>query len=247
MSKKKLLITMGCSYTEGVGCWDMDITPPNLEAGKGKFEHYLNHPTNLNRFHEQGWPNRVGKKLGFDKVINIGKKGGSTSGQVKKFVDTISYKDFSEYETYIIFQLPNPDRFSFYKDESIWDVVPTENHSLSKEYIMNIHKDIDVLLEQRFYVSMLYEMCMNRNIKLSCFRIGKRYHNIDLKVFRKEYIPFYLVGNLDNKEIISPICNHFNEIGYEIISNMIKDEMNKKYSELANVNEVDTIEWQYIE
>ena len=249
MKKKRLLITMGCSFTEGVGCWDMSITPPTLRAGDENFENYLKHPSNVKRFHEFGWPNRVGKKLGFDRVINLGKGGGSTSGQLKKFVNRILNKNLMDYETYLIFQLPEPSRFSFYKDGMVWDLMASEKHPFALEYSKNIYKLNDFLLEQNFYVTVLNEMCKRKSIKLSTFRLSNWCEDSDIKIFHREYHPFYIKRKnyIMPKGTTSPICNHHNEDGYEWVSNMVRDNMNRRYAELRDLKEVDNIEWEYMD
>ena len=82
--KKKLLITLGCSCTEGVGCYDLSINPEKLT--------YLKLPPKelrltRQRFHRLGWPNRVGRKINADKVLNLGVGGSSNSAHLKLFDD----------------------------------------------------------------------------------------------------------------------------------------------------------------
>ena len=53
--KKKLLITLGCSYTEGVGCW-LKETPEGLEEKLASDEWIYWFELSRDRFHQNGWP-----------------------------------------------------------------------------------------------------------------------------------------------------------------------------------------------
>ena len=94
--KPKLLITLGCSWTEGVGCYvpsvyynaSTAVTFNDIEPLISKY-----HDKNKKNFHEFGWPNRLGKKLAFDKVINLGVGGSSNSTAVKIIYEFIEQND----------------------------------------------------------------------------------------------------------------------------------------------------------
>ena len=74
--KPKLLITLGCSYTSGIGTSDP--------------------------YHHM-WSRQLGIKLGFDKLINLGKAGASNSGCIKKFNEMVNNFPLNEYDILVIF------------------------------------------------------------------------------------------------------------------------------------------------
>ena len=67
--KKKLLITLGCSFTEGVGCYDPELLkqyPVINEKIKGDI-----YNKSIGYFHANGWPPRLQQKLNYDRLINL--------------------------------------------------------------------------------------------------------------------------------------------------------------------------------
>jgi len=245
--KKKLLITMGCSFTEGVGCWDMSVTPNSARQDGDEWSILLNHPKNKLKFHRDGWPNRVGKKLGFDKVINIAKGGGSTSGQVKKFIKTIVPMDFSEYDVFILFQLPNPNRFSFYSHRVVEDLTPHHPNLLYEGYVKFIESDYDLFLEQIFYIDVMGELCKSKKFDFRTISLLTG-NDIDYRFYRdnlnnKKETPRMV---LTLKESLSPICGHPDEVGYEILSDSIVKYLKSEFKDFQNVLSKEEIEWEYL-
>ena len=66
--KPKLLITLGCSLTEGVGCYNLDLLPKNPNQ-----DYFLDLKLEKHskRFLKYGWPNVLGNHLNYDLVINM--------------------------------------------------------------------------------------------------------------------------------------------------------------------------------
>jgi hypothetical protein len=69
--KKKLLITLGCSYTEGVGCYESRFLENN-NPKPGIFWPDAYEGSRA-RFHAEGWPAKLQKLLNYDHLINLGK------------------------------------------------------------------------------------------------------------------------------------------------------------------------------
>ena len=92
--KKNLLVTLGCSFTEGVGCYDMENNPTDKVFWEMDKEEAAIH---IPHFHKYGWPNLVGGQLGFDNVLNLGFGGSANSEHVKKFVERVigKYEEFN--------------------------------------------------------------------------------------------------------------------------------------------------------
>ena len=255
--KKKLLITMGCSLTEGVGCYDINTIPKELlnsDKNSYKISDFMEiYDLNLPRFHELGWPNHVGKKLGYDKVINLGFGGSSTSSQVKLFFEKYPTETFDAWEVLIIFMLPDPARFSFYINNKIKSYVPTNrNESIAVDYLKSINNiKYDTSLEQIFYIKLMEEVCKNRNFNFIYFNhshlinefISKLYPNENQLMGSKSY-----EGPGDDWdhsiEFYSPVCNHPNEHGYAAISNYICDDIYNQFPQYVG-NPKDEIEWEW--
>ena len=223
---KKLLITLGCSLTYGEG-----TDAPS----------------------EKGWPPRLCKKLGFDKLINISGRGWSTSGIIKQMVESLNFKDYSDYEVYVIFFLPDPTRISFY-----WDLEHIQHFPLSdisdetSFHLFNTEPEVGALKEQLFYIKILEQICENQNWNVSLLHSN---HDIG-----KELIKLYPSDSWINndyhvlswddyvgqhKEHTAP-RNHPNEKGYESVSNRILKLIHNRYPQLQYLSEVEVIDSYHI-
>ena len=254
---KKLLITLGCSYTEGMGCYDYSKFPKGKHIySDGVSESQIKEQ--IDRFHEMGYPNRLGKKLKYDKVINLGVSGGSTSGQIKKFTEKYWNNSFSEFdEVLIFFWLPHSHRFSFYTNGRIVDIIPTAediNHPqeiLGKSYI-NFIKDYpsDYIKEQVFYLKMISSYCKLMGFNFLWF--------LDDTFFGESVIDEFPLDNwigirgkeisdeiYSNSQLINESCFHPNENGYELYSQKFYDKINKDFNFLIGSNH-GIINWEYI-
>ena len=108
--KTKLLITLGCSYTEGVGCYDPSVlNDEKLPLGVGRgFEVYTK---SLDRFHNFGWPSRLQKKLQYDSLWNIGHGGASNSETAKRWMELFGDKNLSEeYDVLVLWMVTYAER-----------------------------------------------------------------------------------------------------------------------------------------
>lgn len=255
--KPKLLITLGCSWTEGVGCYDPPISyDPRKELSKDEIEYQvLNHyAKNRNRFHEHGWPNKVGMELGFDKVINLGVGGSSNSAHLKILYEFIEDNDISEYNILIIWLMTEPIRFSFYINGKVKnfqkhyiDFYQTKS-KLMDEYINEIEDiNLDPILEQKFYLKTLENFCISNNIDLittswnPSYRFLFKIYNSNTYLHKsprlmKPPIKVDENGNLTNYSF----CRHPNENGYKWIANEIisgiKKNHPKWYMSIKNPN-----------
>lgn len=257
--KRKLLITMGCSLTEGVGCYDITTIPKKyLNISFDLVPHDSQeigdvYDLNKDNFHKLGWPNRLGKKLGFDKVLNLGLGGSSTSGQVKSFFDKYPTEIFDDYDVLIIFMLPEPTRLSFYSMNQVLNLLPT-HHPLTLEYIKIINNEIhDPSFEQIFYVKVMEEVCKNRNFNFIFFN-----HNYTIDSFIRNIYesPFHLIQgphdenpwmywkDTDKFDYTSPICYHPNDRGYEVIAQTIYENIKKQFPQYIGIPKSE-IEWEW--
>lgn len=217
--KKRLLITLGCSWTEGHGASSR---------------------------HEFGWPKLLGTKLGFDKIYNFGKGGDSNSGQVKRFYEYIYYNDLSQYEVLVIFMMTDPARFSFYVESKVESYLVNTNNlnEMERAYLNTIpNVDIDPTLEQLFYVRTLEQVCNSKNFSLllctwvsnydAFFNLYKTPNN---QLFPRIQRVFPPRDKFNSKFIYFAPCGHPNNLGYEWITNEMYNAMKLKHSKWCGVS-----------
>lgn len=256
--KPKLLITLGCSWTEGVGCYYPPInyninTPSDYVEKIDVIEKYRNE--NLHNFHKYGWPNKLGIKLGFDKVVNLGYGGASNSYSIKILYEYLAQANIEKYETLIVWLMTEPVRFSFYIDGKLKNYLKIDGieNPLAAAYLDEITSiDLDPLLEHKFYLKTLETLCELKNIGLVVTSWNNSYKDL-YKIYKsKSYLhktPIVLEPPLiknENGDLKNySFCSHPNENGYEWIANEmikgIKKNHRKWYSEKENPN----IQWEY--
>ena len=250
--KKKLLIALGCSLTEGVGCYDINIIPPECFSDnqlffQPKYSHLYN--ASLDRFHQNSWPSVLGKKLNYHKVLNLGLGGSSTSGQFKIFLDKYEDEIFEEYDVALMWFLSEPSRLSYYSGGIVRNSITTRtktNGKFEQGYIENIEDIIvDPLLEQLTYVKAMAEICNNRKWEYIVMHHDLQFIHYIKKLNQK---PYWLFGNWYTNfsdETYSPVCMHPNEKGYEFIAQVMFDELMKYKPHILNKGEkVETeLEW----
>jgi len=241
---------MGCSLTEGVGCYDYSINTENTIYWNLPKSKYL--VTKI-RFHKLGWPNRVGKKLGYDKVINLGSGGSSNSAHLKLFVDKILPEIDtlrSEYDINIIWMMTEPSRFSFYTDERIMYYSPSNTspsgNSFAAQYIKEMPElEIGPLREQIFLMRTAEQMFKNLRVNFLFTSWVSSFIKLYKFVKTPHFLspsPYYI--NLPySKKNISKICGHPNESGYEIIANEIVNKIKEFHPHLDTGLSRDRIEW----
>ena len=260
--KKKLLITMGCSHTEGLGCWNMHMNYPDgfdsTHRDYGNFMHI-----NLERFHSNGWPMRLGKKLGYDKVINLGLAGSSTSSQMKWFVLKYTNKNYKNYDVTVVWLLTESNRTSFYKDTSCHSLLSSgTRESGSLELFNTIYKFVsnngerDTFKTQKDYIREEY---VNRKVVKSISEFKNwnfisfhckvhEYGELIKQIYNDEKTHcFEDIGfeHENNQNLISKFCKHFNEDGYEMIANRMFDWIFKNHPNLTETPKDDIIcKWE---
>ena len=261
--KKKILITMGCSLTEGLGCYDLNKIRPEeiVESNKRKYpllndEEYL---YQRNLFHNNGCPIILAKKLGFDKLINLGLAASSQSGNVKQFVEKYLDKNFFDCEVFIIWMISIPERFSFYNNHKVQTYLPTTEKGnrvdLEKSWLKEI-KDIpyDSSYETIFYIRIMEQICQKKNYSLL---ITSWVHNLMVKlnkIYQSEnYItpinfqPWEITNikkfTLDHYSKMG--CGHPNEEGYKLIAENLYDVIVKNHREFLQGPYQENIEMVY--
>jgi hypothetical protein len=150
---KKLLITLGCSWTYGIG------VPTAGPWGQG------------------AWPTQLSKMLDCD-LINLSIPGASNSGQAKALINgKYDPADFKKWgDVHVIMMLSGDNRFSFYKGKNdIVDMNPTNvnsgwavesRRSFLKEYA-TLMTDSGVEQETLFYIKCVENYCQANNFKFN--------------------------------------------------------------------------------
>lgn len=250
--KKKLLVTIGDSLTEGVGCYDYERNPELLKYNAivdPKDKHYQRH-----RFHQYGWPNRVGRELGFDKVINLGLGGAANSYHVKIFLHRILESNLKgKFDISVIWMMTEPTRISFYDGYLLRNFLPGKSkheHGLGNAYLKTIENiDLGSVLEQAFYIKVMEQICQNNN-----FELLLTYWNGTVKFLLNEYnSPYNLFSSPPSiivragltEEDKSIICGHPNESGYKKISKVMISGIKRYKPHFIKDNPKENIDWEW--
>lgn len=259
--KKRLLITLGCSLTEGVGCYDYSINPGKLHFGKLNAK---DKKRTLDNFHKEGWPNRVGKALNFDKVINLGSGGSSNCTHLKLFTDKIKTKISKlneEYDIFLIWMMTEPTRFSFYTVDTILQFCPVEAidpyvdivpNPIEESYLKYIKEyRIGPMREQIFLIELAESLFRENKIKPLFTSWSNMLPDL-FRMYKSEYWlspkPSYLLKEVikDRKNISDAAhCGHPNENGYEIIANQLVEDIKKHHPEFYSNTPVEKFDWEW--
>jgi hypothetical protein len=245
--KKKLLITLGCSYTEGVGCYEPTLLN---EFGNPIKANDIVYTQSINRFHRMGWPIHLQKKIQYDYLWNLGYGGASNSTTVKRWFEVFSDVNLSEqYDVLVLWMVTFAGRISFYKNGIVKTILPNSKNigsaeELYKSYINFLDKDFkkDIMLETYFYVNIIKNICdlanykflyINVNssdgIKLDSLMKGSNSLNFLYKTLYPTHDKILDVSN-GNKAF----CGHPNEKGYEIIADTLFNLISISHSHLIN-------------
>lgn len=250
--KKKLLVTLGDSYTEGVGCYDMTRMPEGVKYNGLKKE---DREYQEERFHRLGWPNRVGKALGFDKVLNLGLGGSSISFSAKMLVEkVVGNPNYSDFDIFIIWMGTEPTRFSFFDGYTLKNFRPSNDphtSSFSREYL-NCIKDptLGGLNEQVFYTKVVEQVCQNNSYRLLIVNWNKTIEQF-MRLYPSKYLlfpePLSVLSRIrfQDPQDFSPICRHPNENGYKKIADMIVKGIQKYRPEFVVGPEKEEIDWEW--
>jgi hypothetical protein len=256
--KQRVLITLGDSWTEGVGCYGIEETNLFVDENKrislSRRQEFVDRY--LDNFHKEGWPNRVGKKLGFDKVINLGWGASSNSSDVKSFYNFVRHNDFSDSEVLVIWMMTDPVRFSFYIDSELKDYMYYSGFSseLSKEYINELKDfDKDPILEQIYYIESLKTLCDLNGLDLVLTSWSKTFHLLTRLYQSKNYLfgtGFFLKPPYDKSDDgktykYHSFCLHPNELGYEWVADKIVDGIKENHSKWYNDTPNENLKWEW--
>ena len=180
--KKNALITIGCSFTEGVGCYDYTQLPVGKsvnDLSDDEFSKYYG--SQLDNFLEGSWGTQLAKLLNYDLHINCGIGGSANSHQLKNFMDTmVDWPDLSDYSVLVIWQMTYSHRFSFYENgqprtygfnnlnkfgELIDEDILGNPNNFVKSFIHRMGDGLseNMALESLFNLRCFIEICKSKN------------------------------------------------------------------------------------
>lgn len=264
--KKKLLITLGCSYTEGVGCYEPSLLDVNGKPIKDAGQVYQ---MSLDRFHNFGWPVLLQKKLRYDCLWNLGHGGASNSENVKRWFEIFSEERISdEYEVLVVWMLTFSGRISFYRGGQIDSILPADAGNMDEKsvlyesyvnFLQTINRNVekDMVLETYFYVNIIKTICelLNYNfLYIAGDTEGKYLDNLlkssnSLNFAYTALYPKYdsiLQMNPSDYEKNTAFCKHPNEKGYELIAERFFNIISYEHKHLINENIPATYEMRYL-
>jgi hypothetical protein len=236
---KKLLITLGCSYTEGMGCYGL-LAAENAELKK-IFNHTfpLRNYVDRERFQTHGWPHKLQKMLKYDHLINLGKGGSSNLFVLKRWMEALTEKNFSEeYEVVVLWMMTFFSRTTLYLNSILQNMGPGIGHDVHRiyynEYIrqMSVYspKDKDIALENLFCLNTINYICKLNGYKflyinvdpydaelLEMVGVSKELQKCNLN----KLVPTFEIQNILYQPDYNNIafCGHPNEEGYTLIAN----------------------------
>jgi len=259
---KKVLITVGCSFTEGIGCWDYSLLPKNKDVNQlSNSETYEFFQNNSDNFLKGSWGTQLQKKIGYHTHINCGIGGSSNSHQLKNFMDTIHTWDIDNSDVLVIWLMTYNHRFSFYNNDSIttYGMAAVDNDNNVLDSNDELTKSHIIELGDSFDPSMSKESFHN----LRCMRDICKVNNFSFLFTSVEYGDHfgYLVDNfLDTDTLTKRLkytkngapeynmmegswrhtshCGHQNDMGYGIVSNNMYNSILENHSYLINTEEV---------
>ena len=249
VNKKKLLITIGDSYTEGVGCYDEIYLNSDISFEKLTSDIYIK---STDRFHEFGYPNELGRLLNYDKVINLASGGFAPLSNVKYFFERHLHQDYSDYEVFIFWLIPSFFRTSFYFQGRIISKMPigSVTDDFDKEYIKKLMEDgsheLNVTLETVFGIKIMELISKFKNYNFLFTIVDMPLENTLQKVYKSNNFisNFNVFDGLDKKDDYS-ICLHPNEKGYKKVAKNIYNKIQQDYPHLINKNKVENFEWSW--
>ena len=240
---------MGCSMTEGVGCYNEFYIEKNLSAEDLTHEHHWKY---LNRFHEYGYPNELGRLLNYDKVINLGLAGSAPLSNVKYFFERYLEKNFSDYEVLIFWMIPDCMRTSYYFKGRIHSRIPFSKYGddfdkeYQKLYLNYEYPYFNSSLDIVFGIKVMEQVCQNKGYNLLLSSTNQRceinYKRIYPSANYLSEDEENIFQKLDKNTDFAP-CHHPNERGYKKTAKIIFNIIEKNYPHLINKNKVEKFEW----
>lgn len=249
---KKLLITLGDSWTVGVGCYTeqfLKLVHNFQKPVDGELYDQYIIDVNENRFYEFGWPKVCADILNYE-LLNLAQAAGSNGLMAKRFIheDYANLKNIYEKVT-VVFLLTDPHRHVLYTNGGTIGITTRGFTFTGNEFRQDKFKSKNVSDElYNWYVNevvptgALNETIFNlRCIEYFCKACGYDFYwgtaftpvNEILNSYKQDNclhddrfscMAKLIQSNYKNGEGIAP-CQHPNEKGYELIGKYIAREI----------------------
>ena len=254
--KKKVLITVGCSLTMGVGCYDYSNMSYDIDS-LSPIQNRELYENNLDNFLKGSWGTQLQKKIGYDTHINCGIGGSANSHQLKNFMDTMHLWDVENSDVLVIWLMTFNHRFSFYNGDSPTtygvftpsiDEFDDSTESISKATLLELSKndhDKSMMLESLFYLRCMRDVCKVNNFKFlyTSTEASIEYNGILSKFLDEGTLENCLRYTRDGVTEYSMLedvwratshCGHPNEYGYHTLASNIYKSILEYFPNLIN-------------
>jgi len=223
--KKKLLISLGCSFTQGNGIYKPVDNVKDIKQDTEDFNNLENQ--SIEYMLTLGWPSQLQEMLGYDYLINFGKGGSSNGESVRRLFDVIYKDNLSKFDVTIVLLSTFTHRIGFYRNYQPttfqWDT------EVMNSYIKDITNPGDFILDTIFYIKVLSEFCNNRNYKLVCGLLDGEpidFYEKELKDTNVHLIKTPIQHKFEGEfKSIVEWDPHPNENGYKIMASTFANEM----------------------
>ena len=244
---EKLLITLGDSWTEGVGIYEDHIlekygNPPIFNGSDINHQQDMLHVRRY--FQENCWSTKLAKKINYN-IVNLGKGGAANSAAAKYFYDYVNTHNLDSYDKIlVIFLISEPIRFSFYSSyPNITSILPHVNENqyykasadfkiFLKYFLTNLQSNnIDSWKETKFYIQTISALCKIRNFN---FFYGSAFTPLSNEIDSNDstFLGYAFKNKCFSSELQYPAeyakCGHPNEIGYSKMCELMYSELLSK-------------------
>jgi len=239
-NKENLLITLGCSWTHGVGSYDAGCLE-QFRRGEISQADLYNTSYYAGAFYEGAWPKFLAELLDYD-LINLGVSGDSNSASAKRLiVECDESEAFNKIrdrykKVTVIWLITETSRFSFYSDHYLVSYNNNSPGRIFLDYVDEVYKhEHDGDLETKFYVKSVESYCKGNGFNFvygSAFVPNNAVKNIyDSDRNIHKFIDQPAMANyLDftNPDIISH-CNHPTPTGYKTLATKLHSILNEHF------------------
>lgn len=230
-NNENLLITIGDSWTEGVGCYSDELL---FEYQNRKIDlDQLTHRGKIEgTFNTGSWAYQLSNDIGYD-LLNLGEGGTANSWSAKKLINDFDNDYLSKYNNVIvIWLLSEPSRFSFYCQNNLASWMPAypSNVGATQRFLRSYFEEVnpsfeDDVKETKFYVKAVDSFCKARGYKFAygaAFTEFSGFENVSNNLHNfTSYKNFnVLLSNIDKRALFAP-DQHPNQLGYQYIGTEI--------------------------
>lgn len=248
------LVTLGCSFSQGDGCYDFSNTPfdfdENFDFGKATDEFYQWREDNMENFLNNSIGSNIQEKFGYEKYMNYAYAGSSNESQMLLFFNQLPQDDnvtviWQQTFYHRKFQL-NKKKVSDAGLHFKW-VVDSMNEKKERLEMDDWDIDQDNRFETLLRINIMNEYCQSRGWKFLVWTWVSNEYDILIEMYPKlKHLiipfknPFDREMNELPKEWVSKLPNdaHPNEVGYKIISDGLCESIIKNKLDCPILNEI---------